>query len=118
MAEQHQSSGKDIILAHVIGVEVADKIAAGINPQFVQKGWEPPCVLGTFGATAAAGKLLGLDVDTMSSAFGIAGAQASGIRGNKGTMTKAYRAGRAAENGVVAAKLARMVFSAVVPLGS
>jgi 2-methylcitrate dehydratase PrpD len=111
LGEQRRSSGKEIILAHIIGVEIADKIAAGIKPGFVQKGWEPPCVLGTFGAASAAGKILCLNAVEMANALGIAGQQASGMRGNKGSMAKAYRAGRAAENGVVAATLAQMGFT-------
>ena len=109
LAEQYRSPGKDVILAHIIGVEIADKIGGGIKPLFQQKGWHPLCVLGTFGATAAAGKLLALDSITIANALGIAGEQASGIRGSKGSM--AYGAGRAAENGVVAARLAKMGFT-------
>ncbi len=111
LAEQQRSAGKDAILAHIIGVEIADKIGTGVTPGFHQKGWHPLCVLGTFGATAAAGKLFGLDSITMANALGIAGEQASGIRGSKGTMSKAYGAGRAAENGVTAARLAQMGFT-------
>ncbi len=111
LAEQYRSSGKDAILAHIIGVEIADKIGAGIKPHFHQKGWDARCILGTFGATAAGGKLLGLDSVTMANALGIAGEQASGIRGMMGTMSKAYGGGRAAENGVVAARLAQMGFT-------
>jgi len=111
LGEQRQSPGKDIILAHIVGTEIANKIGFGVKPRFHQKGWDPVCVLGTFGATAAAGKLLGLNSSRMANALGIAGAQASGIRGNMGTMSKSYRAGRAAENGVTAASLAQMGFT-------
>jgi 2-methylcitrate dehydratase PrpD len=111
LGEQYQSSGKDAILAHVIGLEIADKIAMGVKPRFHQRGWHPLGVLNTFGATAASGKLLGLDTNTMAKALGIAGQEASGIRGAMGSMSKAYGAGLAAENGVVAARLAQMGFT-------
>ena len=111
LGEPLRSSGKEMILAHILGVEIADKISAGVKPHFHQKGWHPLCVLGTFGAAAAAGKLLGLDSRKMANALGITGEQASGMRSSMGSMSKAYGAGRAAENGVVAASLARMGFT-------
>jgi len=111
LGEQYQSSGKDVILAHIIGVEIADKIGMGVRPRFHQKGWHPLGVLNTFGATAAACKLLGLDADTIAKALGIAGQQTSGIRGAMGSMSKALGAGLANENGVLAARLAQMGFT-------
>lgn len=111
LGEQLGSSGKDMILAHILGVEIADKISAGVRPRFHQKGWHPLCVLGTFGAAAAAGKLLGFDSQKIANALGICGEQASGIKGTMGSMSKAYGAGRAAENGVVAASLTQKGFT-------
>jgi len=111
IGEQFGASGKQILLAHVIGVEVADKIGAGIRPGFQLKGWHPLAVLNTFGAAAAAGKLLDLDLAPMGNALGIAGAEASGIRAAMGTMSKAYGAGRSARDGVVSAILAKSGFT-------
>ena len=53
--------GKSVLLAHVLGVEIANKIGAGIRPAFQLKGWHPLAVLNTFGAAAAGGRLLDLD---------------------------------------------------------
>jgi 2-methylcitrate dehydratase PrpD len=66
----------------------------------------------TFGAYAAAAKLLGLTGDSLRCGFGIAASFAAGIRCNFGTMTKPLHIGRAAENGVTAAFLAARGFTA------
>jgi 2-methylcitrate dehydratase PrpD len=68
--------------------------------------------VGTFGAFAAAAKLLGLQGERLLNGFGIAASFAAGIRCNFGTMTKPLHVGRAAENGVVAALLAARGFGA------
>jgi len=111
MGEQVGAPGREVLLAHVIGVEVANKIGAGIRPGFQLKGWHPLAVLNTFGAAAAAGKLLRLGAAEIGSALGIAGAEASGIRAAMGTMSKAYGAGRSARDGIVSALLARLGFT-------
>jgi 2-methylcitrate dehydratase PrpD len=68
--------------------------------------------LGALGAAAASAKLLGLDGDQTRMAIGIAASLASGIRAGFGTMTKPLHVGRAAENGLLAAELASMGFTA------
>jgi 2-methylcitrate dehydratase PrpD len=68
--------------------------------------------MGTFGAAATAAKLLGLDASATAQAIGIGASMAAGIRANFGSMTKPLHVGRAAENGVTAALLARGGFSA------
>lgn len=111
LGEQCHASGKAAILAHVLGVEIADKLGAGIRPRFQLKGWHPLAVLNTFGAAAAGCKLLGLDESAIGNALGIAGAEASGIRVAMGTMSKAYGAGRSARDGLVAARLAELGYT-------
>jgi len=64
------------------------------------------------GAAAASAKLLKLPVEKICMALGIAASFASGLRQNFGTMTKPLHAGHAAQNGVVAAKLARRGYTA------
>lgn len=111
LAEETRASGKDVILAHVLGVEAACKIARPLHPALGKKGWHPSSVFGVFGATAAAGKILGLDAWSMANALGIAGIEASGTKAGMGTMSKAYSRASTAEHGVVAATLARMGFT-------
>src|SRR5207247_1405113 len=67
---------------------------------------------GSIGAAAAAAKLLGLDREATRRALAIGATQAGGLRENFGTMTKPFHAGRAAENGVVAAEVAGAGLSA------
>jgi 2-methylcitrate dehydratase PrpD len=111
VGEQVHASGEAVLLAHVLGVEVADKIGAGVKPGLQLKGWHPLAVLNTFGCAAACGKLLRLDVEQLCNALGIAGAEASGIRVAMGTMSKAYGAGRSARDGVSAALLAALGYT-------
>ncbi len=106
LGERLGFSGKDILTAHIIGLEIAEKIGRAVQPKFHQKGWEPRGVTNTFGAAAACARLLGLDVKTTANALGIGGAEASGMRAVKGTMSKAYINGMAARNGIEAAMLA------------
>jgi 2-methylcitrate dehydratase PrpD len=111
VGEQVHATGKDALLAHVLGLEVADKLGAGVKPGFQLKGWHPLAVLNTFGCAVAAGKLLKLDAGQVANALGIAGAEASGMRVAMGTMSKAYGAGRSARDGVTAALLSQLGYT-------
>ncbi len=104
--------GMEFLVAFNAGFEVACKIAEAINPDHYMRGFHTSGTIGTFGAAASAAKLLGLDEARTATAVGIAASMASGIRANFGTMTKPLHVGRAAENGVTAALLAREGFSA------
>lgn len=104
--------GKSFMLAFLIGFEVECKISEWMLPQHYMRGMHSSGTVGTFGAYAAAAKLLGLNGDKLRSGFGIAASFAAGIRCNFGTMTKPLHVGRAAENGVTAAVLAAKGFSA------
>ena len=84
----------------------------GMLPQHYLRGMHSSATVGTFGAYAAAAKLLGLQGGRLLSGFGIAASFAAGIRCNFGTMTKPLHVGRAAENGVLAALLAARGFGA------
>ena len=104
--------GKTFMLAFLTGFEVECKISEWMLPQHYVKGMHSSGTVGTFGAYAAAVKLLGLKGDQLRSGFGIAASFAAGIRCNFGTMTKPLHVGRAAENGVIAALLAARGFTA------
>jgi len=104
-------SGKDFLTAFLLGIEVECKIAEAIHPIHYIKGYHTTGTIGAFGAVAAAGKVLGLSEQEMRYALGIVASMSAGIRGNFGTMTKPLHAGRAAENGVVAARLGQLGFT-------
>jgi 2-methylcitrate dehydratase PrpD len=104
--------GKNFMLAFLTGFEVECKISEWMLPQHYLRGLHSSATVGTFGAFAAAAKLLSLTGEKLRSGFGIAASFAAGIRCNFGTMTKPLHVGRAAENGVTAALLAARGFTA------
>ncbi|HJX13380.1 MAG TPA: MmgE/PrpD family protein [Dehalococcoidales bacterium] len=110
--ESVNSSGRDIILAYVLGLEVEYRIGSAIGAYTSALGWHPTPVLGTIGAAAACAKIFNLTVEQIRMAIGIAGSMAGGLTRNFGTMTKSLHAGNAARNGIVAASLARRGFTA------
>ncbi len=112
LAEKSRADGSDLLAAYVTGVEVACRLGDAVHPSHYMDGFHPTGTLGVFGAAAACCYLLGLDREHTGRALGIAGGLSSGLRANRGAMAKALNAGRAAENGVVAATLAAKGFTA------
>jgi 2-methylcitrate dehydratase PrpD len=112
VGERERISGRDFLLAYIIGVEVECRIADAINPRHYQSGFHSTATMGGFGAAMAVGKILRLKEDALIRSLGIAASMASGLRENFGTMTKPLHAGRAAENGATAALLAKDGFTA------
>jgi 2-methylcitrate dehydratase PrpD len=112
LAERDRRSGRDLMTAYHVGVEVECKVAEAILPRHYQQGFHSTATCGAIGAAAAAAKLLGLDRETTRRALSLGATQAGGLRENFGTMTKPFHAGRAAESGVVAAELAALGFTA------
>jgi 2-methylcitrate dehydratase PrpD len=104
--------GKRLIASFTAGFEVGCKIAEAINPDHYMRGFHTSGTIGTFAAAAAAAHMLDLDEEATARALGLAASMASGIRAGFGTMTKPMHVGRAAENGVTAALLARFGMSA------
>ena len=111
-AEAEGRSGAEMMLAYHLGVEVECKIAEAIAPRHYQEGFHTTGTCGTFAAATAAAKLRGFDLDRTLRALSIAGSQSAGLRENFGTMTKPFHAGRASENGVVAADFAALGWTA------
>jgi 2-methylcitrate dehydratase PrpD len=111
IGERQRTSGAQFLEAFLTGFEVECKIAEAIHPHHYKKGFHSSGTIGTFGAAAAAAKLLRLDADATAHALAIAASMASGIRVNFGTMTKPLHVGRAAQNGVIAAELAAKGFT-------
>ena len=69
------ATGRDLIAAVALGVDVAAGL--GVASRAAMRFFRP-ATAGAFGAVAAAGKLAGLDVPALVSAFGILYAQLSG----------------------------------------
>lgn len=111
VGERQHASGRQVLEAFLAGFEVECKIAEAIHPSHYTKGFHSSGTVGTFGAMAAAAKLLGLDADTTAHALAIAASTAAGIRVGFGSMTKSLHVGRASQNGVFAAELAANGFT-------
>jgi 2-methylcitrate dehydratase PrpD len=112
VGEKHHLSGKNVLLAYVTGFEVEARIAIACMKQQYKIGWHTTSTLGSLGATAAVAKILKLDEEKTRIALGIASSFSGGLRKNFGTMTKPLHVGNAARNGVIAATLARVGFTA------
>lgn len=116
LGEKLGRSGKEVLTALVVGLEVYGKL--GLAAQFKSRsamfarGWHSPTIFGLMGATAASAKILGLNVDEIRTAFGIVGSEASGLKANVGTMGKPFQIGHGSRSGVVAALLAKAGLSA------
>src|SRR3954471_15599861 len=111
LAEARQSSGREVIAAFVAGYETACRIGSALRPGHYNLGFHATGTLGAFGAAAACARLLGLDAEATARALGIAGTQAAGLKSQFGTMCKPFHAGKASQNGLLAARLAARGFS-------
>jgi 2-methylcitrate dehydratase PrpD len=111
LAEWRGFSGAELAHAFVLGVEVECRIGRSVFPQHYDAGWHITGTAGVFGAAAAAGKLLGLNEQQMAWALGMAATQSAGLREMFGSMCKCLHPGRAAQNGLHAALLAREGFT-------
>ncbi|AVX20900.1 MULTISPECIES: MmgE/PrpD family protein [Carboxydocella] len=111
-AEKIGASGEELITAIVAGYEVGIRIGEAVTPSHYYY-WHNTGTCGTFGAAAAAGKILGLNRDQMVHALGNAGTQAAGLWEflADGAMSKHLHPGKAAMNGLLAALLAARGFT-------
>ncbi|MFL2687771.1 MAG: MmgE/PrpD family protein [Alphaproteobacteria bacterium] len=105
LGESRRVSGKDFMVAYVAGFEAATRTGCGM-PNHHDGGWHLTGTIGTVGAGAGCGRLLGLTGTQMVHAFGIAATQSAGMQQNRGTMCKSFHPGKAASNGILAATLA------------
>jgi len=111
LAEWQKKSGREFILAFVLGVDLECRLGEAVNPQHYDHGWHSTSTLGHFGAAVGASKLLNSDTDKIVHAIGIAGTLASGVRQVFGTMCKPLHPGKAAMNGLLAAVLSGQGFT-------
>jgi 2-methylcitrate dehydratase PrpD len=105
------SSGKDLLKAYTLGIEILTKIAANA-PNVQDRGFHSTPVLGSIGAAIACASLMGLNPEKIKAALGIAASGAGGIHRQQGSMVKPFHAANAARNGVEAALLAEKGFTA------
>ncbi len=111
LAELNGAAGRDVITAFVAGYETACRIGSALQPGHYNLGFHSTGTVGSFGAAAACARLSGFQTMATACALGIAGTQAAGLKSQFGTMCKPFHAGKAAQNGLLAARLAARGFT-------
>ncbi|HMA08858.1 MAG TPA: MmgE/PrpD family protein, partial [Ramlibacter sp.] len=112
LAEQRGASGRDVLDALVLGIDVSCRVGNAMYPDHYDRGWHITGSTGMLGAAAGCARLLGLNEQQTTMALGIAASQPVGLREQFGTMTKPYHPGAAARAGLMSALLARQGFTA------
>lgn len=107
VAENRGRSGAEMILAYVLGMEVATRIASAANGGFHANGFHPTGVVGAFGSTIVASKLNNLPASAIALAQGFAGSTAAGAAEFLGTgaWTKRAHPGWASVCGITSAAM-------------
>jgi len=112
LAEHRGLSGREVIDALVLGIDVACRVGNTMYPDHYDRGWHITGSTGMLGAAAACARLMRLDAQQTAMALGIAASQPVGLREQFGTMTKPFHPGGAARAGLMAALLASKGFTA------
>jgi len=112
LAEHGGMSGRALLDALVIGVDVECRVGNAIYPDHYDRGWHITGSTGMLGAAAACARLLGLDATRTTMALGIAASQPVGVREQFGSMTKSFHPGASARIGLTAALLAKHGYTA------
>ena len=102
MAQEFNSSGKDLLLAFIVGLEVEFAVAKALSNSIYDRGWWTTSILGAIGSAAGASKIAGLSKKPVANALSLAIVGGGATRAVRGTTAKHYYCGRAAENGVTA----------------
>ncbi len=112
LAEHRRASGRELIDAIVLGIDVECRIGNAIYPDHYDRGWHITGSTGMLGAAAACARILELDAGRTAMALGIAASQPIGVREQFGSMTKAFHIGGAARAGLMSALMARHGYTA------
>ncbi len=122
LAQARNISGRDVLTAFILGVEVECRIGNAVSPGHYARGWHITSTCGVFGAAAACARLLGLAENGVANAIGIAASQSAGIVENLPSAAKNVSVGNAARNGLFSALLSEGGYAAAAraiegPLG-
>lgn len=110
-AEVLGRTGREMATAYAAGYEAWAELMRREADHYHNAGWHPTGVFGPIAAAAACASLRRLDVERTAMALAIAASGSAGLIANFGSMTKPYHAGRAAQAGLLAARLAEAGFS-------
>ena len=111
LAESRNADGAATMAAFVAGYEAACRVGKLVGSAHYNHGFHTTATIGSIGSAVACAHLLGLDQVPFSHAVGIAATQAAGLKSMFGTMCKPLHAGKAAQNGLLAARLASRGFT-------
>jgi 2-methylcitrate dehydratase PrpD len=106
------STGAQMLDAYIAGYEVWANLVERERDNHHMKGWHPTGIFGAIAASAAAAVLRRLNAQQCAHAIGLGASQSAGLMSNFGSMAKSFHAGRAAQAGVTAARLAAAGFTA------
>ena len=112
LAETRKLSGREVLTAFILGVDVECRIGNAVSPRHYARGWHITSTCGIFGAAAACAKLLGLPAEGIANAIGLAASQSAGNVENLPSAAKNVSVGNAARNGLFAAFLAQQGYEA------
>ncbi|WP_456746074.1 MmgE/PrpD family protein [Bradyrhizobium sp. USDA 4354] len=112
LAETRRMSGREVLTAFILGVDVECRIGNAVSPGHYARGWHITSTCGIFGAAAASARLLGLPAEGIANAIGIAASQSAGNVENLPSAAKNVSVGNAARNGLFAALLAQQGYEA------
>lgn len=110
--ERLGASGEELIAAYVAGYEVWGELASRDEDKLHPKGWHPSGVFGAVAAAAAGARLAKLDAARTAHAIAAAASMSAGLTANFGSMMKPLQVARAAQGGLIAARLAAKGFTA------
>ncbi|MEO7130794.1 MAG: MmgE/PrpD family protein, partial [Dermatophilaceae bacterium] len=108
VGEQVGADGEAVLLASIVGYEVACRLAAVVPNGFHERGLHPTATCGVFASAIVAARLLGLSEAQTVDALGIAGSRAGGLLEflATGSSTKQLHPGFSGEGGILTARLA------------
>ena len=110
--ERLGAGGAELIAAYVADYEVWGELASRDEDKYHAKGWHPSGVFGAIAAAAAGARLAKLDAGRTAHAIAAAASMSAGLTANFGSMMKPLQVARAAQGGVIAARLAAKGFTA------
>ena len=109
LAEREQASGADMLAAYVVAMEVSTRVGSVAQSGFHKVGFHPTGLVGAFGCSLAAAKLMGLSQGAAMHAQGIVLSMCAGSLEflEDGAWTKRLHPGWAASSATTAATLAK-----------